>query len=227
MAFSSRTPQHQQPLQQLVSCTSPKALHHAKPGTPGSRTRQHAYNFIVVMLYMGAGWMGVDVCLSRLTKIRPSADVTKMELKLPASQRSGASPALATSAEQLAALRRERLLKCAVDDGFFEGEWVNSSWVKEPLYSLPADSPFRVESAEGTSVEGESGLIPPHDRWAWEPRLEECQLIEFDRGQACQLLRGPMNVSRILFVGDAMTYEHALSFVGMLGGSLEQQQSQW
>lgn len=58
----------------------------------------------------------------------------------------------------------------------------------------------------------------PHVQYDWEPHAQECRLSPFNRTRACLALGEAAGASRrVLFVGDSMSFAHALSLLFMLG----------
>jgi hypothetical protein len=185
------------------------------------------------MIYMLCGWAGVDLCLSRLQKSNDmsasssAADIRAANLAI------AAQHAIPTTAEGY----RDRYLKCDVELGFYEGAWVPANATRlGGLYKLPESHYFSPRLLEREAVEGADAVEGAASAegegmnattWGWQPREEACTLRDFESGRFCRLLRGRMNVSRVLVVGDAVSFAWALSLVGMLGGPLNQDQHNW
>ncbi len=91
---------------------------------------------------------------------------------------------------------------------------------------MTAERAFRqthpIEEASSTTPHPPSEYLP-HNQYDWESTAPECRLSPFNRTRACLALSkaaggdGRGKQGRILFVGDSMSYTHALSLLFMLG----------
>ncbi len=120
-----------------------------------------------------------------------------------------------------------RRTACVEEGGFYRGRWVHAPNTTRPHTHINlrphaftrGEVAFRAQYPLEEKGGGTQHL--PWNEWDFTPHDSLCVLKAWNRTAACKVLDRAMQTSRrVLFIGDSMSFTHAVSFVLMLGGEM-------
>lgn len=109
---------------------------------------------------------------------------------------------------------------CFLKEALFDGTWKHLPNVSRPeiMYFLKNNK----WGIEGEAFRKQHPLDDkahlPYNQWDWVPDSPSCGLYPFDKRVMCALLKRHLKAKHMLFVGDSITEQQALSFLLLMGG---------